>query len=93
MLLDVGDLRLAHFYCGSGTTLVVAEKFWEEDGFGVDLGRFAIHTSRKRLIEIQRTLHHENKQYRSFDVYNLGRYQRQWWQKERLKGPMRSIDG
>ena len=53
---------------------------------GCDLGRFAIHTSRKRLIEIQRTLHHENKQYRSFDVYNLGRYERQWWQKERLKG-------
>ncbi|MBW1682880.1 MAG: site-specific DNA-methyltransferase, partial [Deltaproteobacteria bacterium] len=42
--------------------------------------------SRKRLIEIQRTLHNEGKQYRSFDVYNLGRYERQWWQKERLKG-------
>ena len=51
-----------------------------------DLGRFAIHTSRKRLIGIQRELHNANKSYRSFDVYNLGRYERQWWQKDRLKG-------
>jgi len=51
-----------------------------------DLGRFAIHTSRKRLIELQRKLHNEGKPYRAFDVYNLGRYERQWWQKDRLQG-------
>lgn len=51
-----------------------------------DLGRFAIHTSRKRLIEVQRSLHAEHQPYRSFDVYNLGRYERQWWQQEALKG-------
>lgn len=51
-----------------------------------DLGRFAIHTSRKRLIELQRALHAEGKPYRAFDVYNLGRYERQWWQKAHLKG-------
>jgi hypothetical protein len=51
-----------------------------------DLGRFAIHTSRKRLIELQRKLHTEGKPYRAFDVFNLGRYERQWWQKEGLKG-------
>ena len=51
-----------------------------------DLGRFAIHTTRKRMIELQRKLYEENKPYRAFDVYNLGRYERQWWQKERLKG-------
>jgi hypothetical protein len=51
-----------------------------------DLGRFAIHTSRKRLIELQRRLHAEEKSYRAFDVYNLGRYERQWWQRERLAG-------
>jgi adenine-specific DNA-methyltransferase len=38
------------------------------------------------LIELQRTLHDEGNPYRAFDVYNLGRYERQWWQKERLKG-------
>jgi adenine-specific DNA-methyltransferase len=51
-----------------------------------DLGRFAIHTSRKRLIELQRELHDEGRPYRAFDVFNLGRYERQWWQKERLQG-------
>jgi len=79
-----GDL-IADFFCGSGTTGAVAEKLGRR-WIMCDLGRFAIHTSRKRLVEIQRTLHNENKQYRSFDVYNLGRYERQWWQKERLKG-------
>jgi DNA modification methylase len=72
-------------FCGSGTALIAAERS-NRRWIGCDLGRFSIHTSRKRLIEIQRTLHNENKQYRSFDVYNLGRYERQWWQKERLKG-------
>ena len=51
-----------------------------------DLGRFAIHTSRKRLIELQRKLHDAGQSYRAFDVYNLGRYERQWWQQDRLKG-------
>src|SRR5260370_16102398 len=51
-----------------------------------DLGRFATNTSRKRMIELQRTLHKSSQPYRAFDVYNLGHYERQWWQKERLKG-------
>jgi adenine-specific DNA-methyltransferase len=76
---------VADFFCGSGTTGAVAEKLGRR-WIMCDLGRFAIHTSRKRLIEVQRTLHDQGKQYRSFDVYNLGRYERQWWQKERLKG-------
>lgn len=52
----------------------------------MDLGRYAIHVSRKRLIQVQRELHAAGKPYRSFDVYNLGRYERQWWQVERLQG-------
>jgi len=79
------DDLVADFFCGSGTTGVVAEKLGRR-WIMCDLGRFAIHTSRKRLVEIQRNLHMENKKYRSFDVYNLGRYERQWWQKESLKG-------
>jgi hypothetical protein len=31
-------------------------------------------------------LHTEDQPYRAFDVYNLGRYERQWWQKETLHG-------
>jgi len=79
-----GDL-VADFFCGSGTTAAVAERLGRR-WIACDLGRFAIHTTRKRLIDLQRKLHAENQPYRSFDVYNLGRYERQWWQKERLQG-------
>lgn len=79
-----GDI-VADFFVGSGTTLAAAEKLGRR-WIGCDLGRFAIHTARKRLIGLQRELHESGKPYRSFDVYNLGRYERQWWQKEALKG-------
>ena len=76
---------VADFFCGSGTTLAVAEKLGRR-WIGADLGRFSIHTTRKRMLQVQRELHSSGKPYRSFDVYNLGRYERQWWQKERLHG-------
>jgi len=79
-----GDL-VADFFCGSGTTGAVAEKLGRR-WIMADLGRFAIHTSRKRLIDVQRELNDNHQPYRSFDVYNLGRYERQWWQKEALQG-------
>lgn len=79
-----GDL-VADFFCGSGTTLDVAEQLGRR-WIGADLGRFSIHTARKRLIGLQRELHEAKRPYRSFDVYNLGRYERQWWQKDILRG-------
>lgn len=79
------DSIVADFFCGSGTTLAVAERFGRK-WIGADLGRFGIHTTRKRMLQVQRELHSSGKPYRSFDVYNLGRYERQWWQKERLHG-------
>jgi adenine-specific DNA-methyltransferase len=79
-----GDI-VADFFCGSGTTGVVAERLGRR-WIMADLGRFAIHTSRKRLIDLQRTLHAEEKPYRAFDVHNLGRYERQWWQRDALQG-------
>jgi len=45
-----GDL-VADFFCGSGTTLVVAEKLGRR-WIGSDLSKFAIHTTRKRLMDI-----------------------------------------
>ena len=77
-----GDL-VADLFCGSGTTGAVAERL-DRRWIMCDLGRFAIHTSRKRLIELQRNLQADGKSYRAFDVYNLGRYERQWWQAARL---------
>lgn len=76
---------VADFFCGSGTTLAVAEQLGRK-WIGSDLGRFSIHTTQKRLIGIQRDHHEKKKPYRSFDLYNLGRYERQWWQKDSLKG-------
>ncbi len=79
-----GDL-VADLFCGSGTTGAVAERLGRR-WIMCDLGRFAIHTSRKRLIDLQRKLQADGQPYRAFDVYNLGRYERQWWQRERLQG-------
>jgi len=66
-----GDL-VADFFCGSGTTLAVAEKMGRR-WIGCDLGRWAIHTTRKRLLGI--------KHCKPFEVLNLGKYERQYWQK------------
>jgi len=65
-----GDLVLDCF-CGSGTTAAVAEKLGRR-WITADLGRFAIHTARKRLLGIPNV--------RPFVVQNLGKYERQVWQ-------------
>ncbi|MFH1698872.1 MAG: site-specific DNA-methyltransferase [Candidatus Omnitrophota bacterium] len=70
-----GDL-VADFFCGSGTTLAVAEKLGRK-WIGADIGRFAIHTSRKRLIQIQREMKKEGKNFRAFEILNLGKYERE----------------
>lgn len=72
-----GDL-VADFFCGSGTTLAVAEKL-SRKWIGCDLGRFAIHTTRKRLIGVQRELKIKGHPYRSFEILNLGKYERQYF--------------
>jgi DNA modification methylase len=70
-----GDL-VADFFCGSGTTAAIAEKMGRR-WIASDLGKFAIHTTRKRLIGVQRTLKAEGKDYRAFEILNLGKYERQ----------------
>ena len=49
-----GDI-VCDFFVGSGTTATVAEKLARK-WICSDLGKFAIHTSRKRLIDVQREL-------------------------------------
>ena len=68
-----GDL-VADFFCGSGTTLAVAEKLGRK-WIGADLGRFAIHTTRKRLISVQRHAASKSESFRAFEILNLGGYQ------------------
>ena len=70
-----GDLVLDSF-CGSGTTAAVAEKL-KRRWIACDLGRFAIHTARKRLLAIPSV--------RPFIVQNLGKYERQLWQQEQFR--------
>ena len=70
-----GDL-VADFFCGSGTTAAVAEKLGRK-WIATDLGKFAIHTTRKRLIGVQRESKESGKPFRAFEVLNLGRYERQ----------------
>jgi adenine-specific DNA-methyltransferase len=65
-----GDLVLDCFV-GSGTTAVVAEKLGRR-WIACDLSRFAIHTTRKRLLAIPNV--------KPFVVQNLGKYERQVWQ-------------
>jgi len=67
---------VADFFCGSGTTLAVAEKLGRK-WIGSDLGKFGIHTSRKRMIGVQRGLKKENKNFRAFEILNVGRYERE----------------
>jgi len=70
-----GDL-VADFFVGSGTTAAVAEKLGRK-WIATDLGKFAIHTTRKRMIGVQRQLKAEGKDFRAFEILNLGRYERQ----------------
>ena len=72
---DEGDL-VADFFCGSGTTAAVAEKLGRK-WIVSDLGKFGIHTTRKRMIGVQRQLKSEGKDYRAFEILNLGKYERQ----------------
>jgi len=63
-----GDI-IADFFCGSGTTGVAADKLGRR-WIMSDLGRFAIHTARKRLLDMSA---------KPFVVQNLGKYERHRW--------------
>jgi len=69
-----GDI-VADFFGGSGTTAAVAEKLGRK-WITSDLGKFSIHTIRKRIISVQRDLKSKNKDWRAFELLNLGKYER-----------------
>jgi len=70
-----GDM-VADFFCGSGTTAAVAERLGRK-WIASDLGKFAIHTTRKRMITAQREQKQTGESYRAFEILNLGKYERQ----------------
>ncbi len=65
-------------FCGSGTTAAVAEKN-NRRWITCDLGRFAIHTARKRFLAIDNV--------KPFIVQNLGKYERQQWMNAEFENP------
>lgn len=65
-------------FAGSGTTPAVAEKLGRR-WIACDLGRFAIHTTRKRLLGIPNV--------KPFIVQNLGKYERQAWMSAEFEKP------
>lgn len=65
------DQLVLDCFVGSGTTAVVAEKSHRR-WIACDLSRFAIHTTRKRLLAVSGV--------KPFMVQNLGKYERQAWQ-------------
>ncbi|MDD4931300.1 MAG: DNA methyltransferase [Candidatus Colwellbacteria bacterium] len=73
-----GDLVM-DFFCGSGTTLAVAEKLGRR-WIGCDIGKLAIYTTQKRLLEIEesKSLDDSKKKYgkisKSFGVVTSGLY-------------------
>ena len=71
---DMGDL-VADFFSGSGTTVAVAEKLGRR-WIAADIGRFSVHTIRKRLLDIP--------QCKPFEVLNLGKYERKHWMDQNL---------
>ena len=75
--------KLLDCFCGSGTTAAVAEKL-ERRWITCDLGRFAIHTTRKRLLSIP--------DIKPFVVQNLGKYERQAWQAAEFADPTQRVN-
>lgn len=80
-----GDI-VADFFCGSGTTLAVAEKLGRR-WIGSDLSKFAIQVTRKGLLDIHNSkeLVDENKKEygkpaRPFELWNIGNYEMVYWQ-------------
>jgi len=79
-----GDI-VADFFCGSGTTLAVAEKLGRR-WIGSDLSKFAIQVTRKRLLDIHHSkdLENEDKSYnkpaRPFELWSIGNYETVYWQ-------------
>jgi adenine-specific DNA-methyltransferase len=80
-----GDI-VADFFCGSGTTLAVAEKLGRR-WIGCDLSKFAIQVTRKRLLDIHNSkdlIDEKKERYgnpaRPFELWNIGNYETVYWQ-------------
>ena len=69
-----GDI-VADVFCGSGTTLAVAEKLGRR-WVGVDCGKLAIYTAQRRLFNLRKNVGNggEELRHKPFALYNAGLY-------------------
>ncbi|BCS90798.1 MAG: modification methylase MjaII [Candidatus Micrarchaeota archaeon] len=81
-----GDI-VADFFCGSGTTLAVAEKLGRR-WIGSDLSKYAIQVTRKRLLDIHNSkdlIDEKKEKYgmpaRPFEILEIGNYEVVYWKK------------
>jgi len=58
-------------FAGSGSSLIAAER-QQMRWIGIDISRWSIHLTRKRLLD--------EANCKPFEVLNLGKYERQYWQ-------------
>jgi len=80
---------VSDFFCGSGTTLAVAEKLGRR-WIGCDLSKFAIQVTRKRLLDIHNSKDltddkgkmKYDKTARPFELWNIGNYETIYWQEK-----------
>jgi adenine-specific DNA-methyltransferase len=80
MATSTEDSLVADMFAGSGTTAAVAETLGRR-WIACDLGRFAIHSTRKRLLNLP--------DCRPFEIRNLGSYERQRWRQDSGNGALR----
>ncbi|MFX1314886.1 MAG: site-specific DNA-methyltransferase [Promethearchaeota archaeon] len=73
---------VADFFCGSGTTLAVAEKLGRR-WIGCDITKHAIHISRKRLLDIYNSNDIFNwkdiygKKVRPFEIFQINQFEKE----------------
>lgn len=65
-----GDI-VCDFFCGSGTTLAVAERLGRK-WIGSDIGKLAIHTTRKRMIDVLKDSKIAGKNCNAFGIFSFG---------------------
>jgi len=62
-----GDL-VADFFCGSGTTMLMAEKL-KRRWIGSDISEYSIYLTRKRLLNYRKNIIDQVKKIESFEIY------------------------
>jgi len=69
------------FFAGSGSLAYNCSKL-NRKWIVSDIGKFSVHTIRKRMLLLQREMKKEGKNYKPIEILNLGKYEKQHFIKE-----------